>query len=59
MLGVIIPVVVARARRRIPRALASSEVRLAGQTVNEEPQPQPPLALGFLKANPDPIMLLT
>jgi hypothetical protein len=27
--------------------------------VNELPQPQPPEALGFLKVNPDPIMVVT
>jgi hypothetical protein len=30
-----------------------------GQTVKDEPQPQPPAAFGFRKEKPDPIMLET
>ena len=29
------------------------------QTVNELPQPQPPVATGLLNVNPEPIMLVT
>lgn len=29
------------------------------QTVKELPHPHPPVALGFLKVNPEPIMVLT
>ncbi len=30
-----------------------------GQAVNELPQPQPPVAFGFLNVKPDPIMVVT
>jgi hypothetical protein len=30
-----------------------------GQVVNELPHPHPPVAFGFLKVKPDPIMVVT
>ena len=33
--------------------------KLAAYAVNEEPQPQPPVAFGFLKVKPEPITPLT
>jgi hypothetical protein len=41
------------------RALPTAWRRETGQAVKELPQPQPPVALGFLKVNPEPIMVVT
>ena len=47
---------VPRARPRTRRSVAFEAVR---QTVNELPQPQPPVAFGFLNVKPEPIMVVT
>jgi hypothetical protein len=36
------------------RGASASAARRPAQTVNELPQPQPPLAFGLLKVNPEP-----
>ncbi len=40
--------------RIAPRAFVVRKPSAAAQTVNELPQPQPPLALGLLKVKPEP-----
>lgn len=45
-------------RERIPRAFRIPPVG-GDQTVNELPQPQPPLAFGLLNVKPEPWKVLT
>ena len=42
---------------RAPRSMQVSRTKF--QAVNEEPQPQPPVAFGFVKVKPEPITPVT